>query len=119
MGSLCHHRSLNLLVLVHSGGGSNERRHGGKMIQLGRLKIHLFFHAENPPSLRILGMSWGIKNTFFEAPGVSLGGSGVSIGGVKILRAETNSKFTPGKWIFWKTILKTMPFLLAISVFFF
>ena len=24
--------------------------------------------------------------TFFEAPGVSLGGSGVSIGGVKILR---------------------------------
>ena len=38
------------------------------------------------PSLRILGMSWGVKNTFFEAPGVSLGGSGVSIGGVKILR---------------------------------
>ena len=31
-------------------------------------------------------MLWGVKNTFFEAPGVSLGGSGVSIGGVKILR---------------------------------
>ena len=39
-------------------------------------------------ALRILGMSWGVKNTFFEAPGVSLGGSGVSIGGVKILRVE-------------------------------
>ena len=37
-------------------------------------------------TLRILGMSWGVKNTFFEAPGVSLGGSGVSIGGVRILR---------------------------------
>ena len=40
---------------------------------------------ENLNNLRILGMSWGVKNTFFEAPGVSLGGSGVSIGGVKIL----------------------------------
>ena len=39
-------------------------------------------------TLRILGMSWGVKNTFFEAPGVSLGGSGVSIGGVKILRVQ-------------------------------
>ena len=39
---------------------------------------------------RILGMSWGVKNTVFETLfGVSLGdlgGSGVSIGGVKILR---------------------------------
>ena len=32
-------------------------------------------------SLRILGMSWGVKTTSFEAPGVSLGGSGVSIEG--------------------------------------
>ena len=32
-------------------------------------------------ALRILGMSWGVKTTCFEAPGVSLGGSGVSIGG--------------------------------------
>ena len=38
------------------------------------------------PALRILGMSWGVKTTFLEAPGVSLGGSGVSIGGVRILR---------------------------------
>ncbi len=37
-------------------------------------------------TLRILGMSWGVKTTCFEAPGVSLGGSGVSIGGVRILR---------------------------------
>ena len=37
-------------------------------------------------TLRILGMSWGVKTTCFEAPGMSLGGSGVSIGGVKIVR---------------------------------
>ena len=37
-------------------------------------------------SLRILGMSWGVKTTCLEAPGVSLGGSGVSIGGVRSLR---------------------------------
>ena len=33
-------------------------------------------------------MSWGVKNTCFKAPGVSLGGSGVSIGGVRILRVR-------------------------------
>ena len=44
-------------------------------------------------SLRILGMSWGVKNTLFEAPGVSLGGSGVSIGGVKILRVKAKPRF--------------------------
>ena len=32
-------------------------------------------------------MSWGVKTTCFKAPGVSLGGSGVSIGGVRSLRA--------------------------------
>ena len=31
-------------------------------------------------------MSWGVKTTCFKAPGVSLGGSGVSIGGVWSLR---------------------------------
>ena len=40
-------------------------------------------------TLRILGMSWGLKITCFEAPGVSLGGSGVSIGGVRILRVAS------------------------------
>ena len=30
-------------------------------------------------------MSWGVKTTCFKAPGVSLGGSGVSIGGVRII----------------------------------
>ena len=49
-------------------------------------EIHMFNVKNITP--RILGMSWGVKNTFFEAPGVSLGGSGVCIGGVKILRAE-------------------------------
>ena len=37
-------------------------------------------------ALRILGMSWGVKTTCFEAPRVSLGGSGVSIGRFRILR---------------------------------
>ena len=31
-------------------------------------------------------MSWGVKTTCFKAPEVSLGGSGVFIGGVRILR---------------------------------
>ena len=31
-------------------------------------------------------MSWGVKTTYFKAPGMSLGGSGVSIGGVRSLR---------------------------------
>ena len=47
-------------------------------------------------TLRILGMSWGVNNPCFEAPGMSLGGSGVSIGGVRILRAsdDLDSFFT-------------------------
>ena len=50
-------------------------------------------HRLKPPfflvqyiTLRLLGMSWGVKTTCLEAPGVSLGGSGVSIGGVGSLR---------------------------------
>ena len=31
-------------------------------------------------------MSWGVKTTCFKAPGVSLGGSGVSIGGVRMIK---------------------------------
>ena len=31
-------------------------------------------------TLRLHGMSWGVKTTCFKAPGFSLGGSGVSIG---------------------------------------
>ena len=45
-------------------------------------------------TLRLLGMSWGVKTTCLEAPGVSLGGSGVSIGGVGSLREK---KMTPQK----------------------
>ena len=40
-------------------------------------------------------MSWGVKTICFKAAGVSLGGSGVSIGGVRILRGDkhfTNNK---------------------------
>ena len=48
-------------------------------------------------SLRILGMSWGVKTTCFKAPGVLLGGSGVSIGGVRILRGWSFKKFKPRK----------------------
>ena len=42
--------------------------------------------AKNHPTLRLHGMSWGVETTCFKAPGVSLGGSGVSIGGVRSLR---------------------------------
>ena len=45
-----------------------------------------YFMVIFPGTLRILGMSWGVKTTCFKAPGGSLGGSGVSIGGVRILR---------------------------------
>ena len=52
---------------------------------------------QNHTTLRILGMSWGVKTTCFEAPGVSLGGSGVSIGGVKIVRAGNITKAFVGR----------------------
>ena len=42
----------------------------------GHAKLH---------ALRLHGMSWGVKTTCFKARGVSLGGSGVSIGGVRSL----------------------------------
>ena len=51
-------------------------------------------------SLRILGMSWGVKLMCFEAPGVSLGGSGVSIGGVRILRGGHLKGFLAKHWQF-------------------
>ena len=51
------------------------------------IKVVKLLMVQKSTTLRILGMSWGVKITCFEAPGVSLGGSGVSIGGVRILRA--------------------------------
>ena len=47
-------------------------------------EIYIYIYA-----LRILGMSWGVKTTCLEASAVSLGGSGVSIGGVRSLRVYT------------------------------
>ena len=44
-------------------------------------------------TLRLHGMPWGVKPTCFKAPGVSLGGSGVSIGGVRILRVDTKNRW--------------------------
>ena len=47
-------------------------------------------------ALRLLGVSWGVKTAYLEAPGVSLGGSGVSIGGVRSLRVVSKLFiFTP------------------------
>ena len=50
-------------------------------------------------ALRILGMSWGVKNTFFEVPEMSLGGSGVSIGGADrpLLLKEADRELN-GRW---------------------
>ena len=44
-------------------------------------------------TLKLHGMSWGVKTTCFKAPGVSLGGPGVSIGGVRSLRVGKNQLF--------------------------
>ena len=49
-------------------------------------------------SLRIFGMSWDIKTYLFWGPrGVMKGGSGVSIGGVKIVRVGRGSNI-PSQW---------------------
>ena len=48
-------------------------------------------------------MSWGVKTTCFKAPGVSLGGSGVSIGGVRILRAGQSQKRHRSTFFTWFT----------------
>ena len=48
--------------------------------------FHTLLGTSKGTTLRLLGMSWGVKTTCLEAPGVSLGGSGVSIGGVGSLR---------------------------------
>ena len=55
---------------------------------------------KNSYTLRLRGMSWGVKTTCFKAPGVSLGGSGVSIGGVRILSVVWKKTFlsTMGFW---------------------
>ena len=47
----------------------------------------------NHNALRLHGMSWGVKTTCFKALGVSLGGSGVSIGGVRSLRVASNDAY--------------------------
>jgi len=47
-------------------------------------------------------MSWGVKTTCFKVPGVSLGGSGVSIGGIRILRVV-------GLWLLWLLKKKRFP----------
>ena len=53
--------------------------------------------SEKELALRLLGMSWGVKTTCLEAPGVSLGGSGVSIGGVGSLRVNNFLGLFPDK----------------------
>ncbi len=71
-------------------------------------------HRLKPPfflvqyiTLRLREMSWGVKTTCLEAPGVSLGGSGVSIGGVGSLRVV----FFGGVY---KTLIKWGGFLTLI-----
>ena len=49
-------------------------------------------------TLRLHGMSWCVKTTCFKAPGVSLGGSGVSMGGVRSLRVVVFSKMYSTRW---------------------
>ena len=73
-------------------------------ISVKRLLVDLFFFFSGNvgdsyyTALRILGMSWGVETACFKAPGVSLGGSGVFIGGVRILRVVGKKKVH--KWWF-------------------
>ena len=50
------------------------------------------FTPEIEHTLRLHGMSWGVKTICFKAQGVSLGGSGVSIGGVRIVRVVPKNR---------------------------
>ena len=52
----------------------------GKVSSLLRLSRSSGYHLGDH------GMSWGVKTTCFKGAGVSLGGSGVLIGGVRSLR---------------------------------
>ncbi len=63
-------------------------------------------------SLRILGMSWGVKTTSLEGSGMSLGGSGVSIGGgrwsLRVAEFHLNYVNTV-KHIIWENFIATLP----------
>ena len=61
----------------------------------GEVTTNGLIETANYLALRILGMSWGVKTTCLEAPGVSLGGSGVSIGGVRTLRVFSIEQYHP------------------------
>ena len=68
------------------GSKNHQLANWANLIFLWVLVVDLFYQrvdssSEFQLSLRILGMSWGVKTTCFEAPEVSLGGYGVSIGG--------------------------------------
>ena len=72
-------------------------------------------------------MSWGVKTTCFKAPGVSLGGSGVSIGGVRSLRVRYGKIYKSGhthleyenvfsfRWVIDRLKPENQPFFLGIS----
>ena len=71
--------------------------------------IYIPLDGENLGPLRILGMSWGVKTTCLEALfGVSLGGFGVSIGGVRSLRDCRISR--------WKHLLRCSMGLLYLHL---
>ena len=76
---------------------SHEKKHGGKKTQEKQNPTCFWTEggclAKIPDgmsrkrlSLRLHRMKWGVKTTCFKAPGLSLGESGVSIGGVRNLR---------------------------------
>ena len=62
----------------------SQERHAALCPRKFLFLAHLAMDKKQSPFLRILGMS--IRTTCFDAPGLSLGRSGVSIGGVRILR---------------------------------
>ena len=70
-------------------------------------------------------MSWGVKTTCCKAPGVSLGGSGVSIGGVRSLREayisyillyDTQLFYSPGNSTYPKVMASKLPEICLLNI---
>ena len=69
-------------MVVSNWGGTSLERAGRAATNTDHTNFEDMF------ALRLLGMSWCVKTTCLEASGVSLGGSGVSIGGIRSLRVK-------------------------------
>ena len=86
---------LQLWKFDHASGPAGHKVASIKRGKVSRTNKDLELFQKKCWTLRLHGMSWAVKTTSFKAPGVSLGGSGVSIGGVRSLREQ---KMLNKKW---------------------